>query len=466
MLNKSPKIMLNSKIAIYKLISLTFVLLIQILWVNQVIANPESIKHLKYANDFSRSEKWNEAIVEYKKTLEFDSENTEALANLGVAYSRLNDHKEALLNYEKALIKGYDNAMFRYFRGLSFANLSLLDEAVKEIKLALKMNPRLMEAKFDLGIIYQMRGQSDLAREQVKKLYTVSPKMAKKLFDKVTPVYKYQKITNGGSFTGVASIKGPIPNPRVFHLVHSPNIEFCSRISDGKGHRIVYDFEVGKGGELKNTLIAIKGITKGKPFPDKVQKFNIDRCRSDKYIIGINNGEDILVENTDPIVHEIATYEIRSPHIQQKSNRQVLPKTSQIRSAFIDHRASEFTIKCNLHPFLQTRGFMVDNPYYAITDDNGAFNIPDIPPGTYEVIAWHPLIPTLSGTITIKENEDTKLNFEFNGENARTKLYTQDTVGYRFDTWFDNDNTFYGDKRIDDPVEILQKFDNSERYQN
>jgi tetratricopeptide (TPR) repeat protein len=458
--------MLNTKIVANKKLFFGLIFLAQIIWVSQAFGSPESEMHLKNANALSRMEKWNEAIVEYNKTLELDSENTEALANLGVAYSRLNDHKEALLNYEKALVKGYDNAMFRYFRGLSFANLSLLDEAVKEINLALKMNPRLMEAKFDLGIIYQMKGQSDLARTQVKKLYSVSPKLAKKLFDKISPVYKYEIVTNGGSFTGVASIKGPIPSPRVFHLVHSPNIEFCSRISDGKGHRIVYDFEVGKRGELKNTLIAIKGISKGKPFPDEVQKFNIDRCRSDKYVIGINNGEDILVENTDPIVHEIATYEIRGPHIQQKSNRQVLPKTSQIRSAFIDHRANEFTIKCNLHPFLQTRGFMVENPYYAITGEDGTFNIPDIPPGTYEVLAWHPLIPTLTGTITIKENEKTELNFEFNGENARTKLYTQDTVGYRFDTWFDNDNTFYGDKRKDDPVEILQKFDNSERYEN
>jgi tetratricopeptide (TPR) repeat protein len=458
--------MLNKKFATNKKVLVALIFLIQSIFVCQAVGNPESEMHLKNANALSKSENWQEAIIEYNRTLELDEDNTEALANLGVAYSRLNDHKEALLYYDKALNKGYDNAMFRYFRGLSFANLSLLDEAVKEINLALKKDPRLMEAKFDLGIIYQMRGQSDLAREQVNKLYTVSPKMAKKLFDKVTPAYKYQKVTNGGSLTGVASIIGPIPNPRVFHLVHSPNIEFCGRISDGKGHRIVYDFEVGKRGELKNTLIAIKGITKGKPFPEEVQKFKIDRCRSDKYVIGINNGEEILVENTDPIIHEIATYEIRSPHIDQKSNRSVLPKSSQIRSAFIDHRATEFTIKCNLHPFLQTRGFMVDNPYYTITDENGVFNIPDVPPGTYEVIAWHPLIPTLSGTITIKENETSELNFEFNGENTRTKLYTQDTVGYRFDTWFNNETTFYGDKRNDDPVEILQEFDNSGRYQN
>ena len=441
-------------------------LLILFLWAGQAWANPEALIHFDKATSHSKVENWQEAISEYKKVLALDPGNSIAVANLGVAYSRINKHKEALLSYENALAMGYDNAMFRYFRGLSFANLSLLEEAVDEINLALKMNSRLMEAKFDLGIIYQMQGRSDMAKDQVNKLYKVSPKLAKKLFDKISPSYKYQKVLDGGSVVGTASFVGPAPNPRVFHLVHSPNIEFCARISDGKGHRIVYDFQVGKNGGLKDTIISIQGIQKGKPFRENMQTFNIDRCHSDKYVIGINNGEEILIENTDPIVHEIATYEIRGPHIQQKSNVQVLPKTSQVRSAFIDYRAKEFTIKCNLHPFLQTRGYMVNNPYYAITDQNGNFNIPDIPPGTYEVKAWHPLIPVLLGTVTVSANQKSVLNFEFNGKNTKTKLYTQDTVGYRFDTWFDNNKKFYGEPRIDDPVEILQKFDNSDRYVN
>ena len=445
---------------------MTALIILLISWTGQVWGNPEAPLHFNKAAAFSKAEKWQEALYEYKKALAMQPGNAVAIANLGVAYSRLNKHKEALLSYDKALAMGYDTALFRHFRGLSFAKLSLLEEAVSEIKLALKMNPRLTEAKFDLGIVYQMQGRGDMAREQINKLYLVNPKLAKKLFDKVSPAYKYKKVVDGGALNGAVSIAGPIPNPRVFHLIHSPNIEYCSRISDGKGHRLVYDFQVGETGGLKDTIIALQGIQRGKPFRDKLQKFNIDRCHSDKYVIGINNGEQIIVENTDPIVHEIATYEIRGSHIRQKSNIQVLPKTSQVRTAFIDHRAKEFIIKCNLHPFLQTRGFMVSNPYYAITDQDGNFSIADIPPGTYEVIAWHPLIPVLTGTVTIGANQKTVINFAFNGKDARTKLYTQDTVGYRFNTLFDSDKKFYGEPRKDDPVEILQKFDNSGRYAN
>ncbi|NIQ02831.1 MAG: hypothetical protein GWM98_22810, partial [Nitrospinaceae bacterium] len=88
--------------------------------------------------------------------------------------------------------------------------------------------------------------------------------------------------------------------------------------------------------------------------------------------------------------------------VRQTSNRAVVAKSSQVRNAFVRKDVDEFIIKCNLHPFLQTRGYMVSNPYYAITDEEGNFVIPDIPPGTYEVVAWHPFIPTQKGEITIR----------------------------------------------------------------
>ena len=142
----------------------------------------------------------------------------------------------------------------------------------------------------------------------------------------------------------------------------------------------------------------------------------------------------------------------------------MLPINSQVRSAFIKPGAPEFILKCNLHPFLQTRGYIIDNPYFAISDTEGHFNIENIPPGTYEVTAWHPFIPIQKGTLTIETGKTTQLDFTFKGEDARRKLYQNDTKGNRFNTWFDNKETFYGGLRKDDPVEVLQHFDNSERY--
>jgi hypothetical protein len=34
----------------------------------------------------------------------------------------------------------------------------------------------------------------------------------------------------------------------------------------------------------------------------------------------------------------------------------------------------------------------VDNPYYAVTDEQGRFEIGDIPDGTFRMVVWHPYL--------------------------------------------------------------------------
>ena len=419
---------------------------------------------LHRAKVLSQKGDWTGAILEFEKALQEKPDNSVAQANMGVALSRVNRHKEALLAFQKALEMGYDNANFRYFRGLSLAKLNLLEDAAQEIELALQKDSRMVHADFDLGLIYLQLGRDKKAQEQVDKLYKRNYKLAKQLHDQIPLDYKISSVDHGGTLAGRVNLVGLIPKARAFHLIHAPNIEFCSRMSDGKGHRILYDFTVSKKGGLQDTVIAIHGVKKGKPFLRKMQTLRLNLCHANKYVIGIKNGENILIENTDPIKHEIATYEIYGAHRNQTSNKNVLPVNSQIRSAFIKPGAPEFILKCNLHPFLQTRGYIVDNPYFVISDAEGNFNIENIPPGTYEVTAWHPFVPIQKGTVTIEAGKTAQFDFTFKGEDARRKLYHDDTEGYRFNTWFDSKETFYGDLRKDDPVEILQEFDNSERY--
>jgi tetratricopeptide (TPR) repeat protein len=82
-----------------------------------------SEKALRAAKGLSQQGDWAGAILEFEKALQEDPGNSVAQANMGVALSRVNRHKEALLAFQKALEMGYDNANFRYFRGLSLSSI-------------------------------------------------------------------------------------------------------------------------------------------------------------------------------------------------------------------------------------------------------------------------------------------------------------------------------------------------------
>ncbi|MFQ5674057.1 MAG: tetratricopeptide repeat protein [Nitrospinales bacterium] len=448
---------LNGKLTVSLLAS---VLILSMASINPAWGNPAEISHLQKAKNLSKAGQWNKAVKEFNQALAEEPENGYAHAGLGVALSMLGRHKDALLAYEEAIQFGYDHPMFRYNRGISFARLHLLEEAEKEFKTALKMNPRLGRAKFDLGVVYKLQGRNEEALKQVDKLYKRHTKntLAKKLFDMTPPLYKGMSVDHGGSLTGRVKFTGPKSPARVFQLINMPNIEFCSRMSDGKGHRLVHDFKVSETGGLKDTIIAISGIKRGKPFPPSIYSLKIRLCHAKDYVIGIRNGVDFLIENMDPIKHELATYEINGPEVFQTSNKSVIAHSSQVRSTFSRSDTQELLIRCNLHPFLQTQAYIVDNPYFAVTDEEGRFSIKDIPPGTYEVTAWHPFIPTQKGKVTITADGETKLDFTFNSKDANPRPMSHTLNRNLFTVIYDRFENFYGGKRVDDPIEILQKY--------
>ncbi|SVC56669.1 uncharacterized protein METZ01_LOCUS309523, partial [marine metagenome] len=330
--------------------------------------NFEANRYYTDGIQLSRANYWKEAVDEFRKAVQVDPKHKLAYANLGVALSKVGKHKEALLAFDEAMRLGYDHALLHYNRGLSFASLSLIEEAVKEIELSLKMDSRNVKAVYNLGLLYLKQNKQSDAQKMVNLLYTRNNNLAKKLFDVIPPKYKVMSVDNGGSLKGRVSLFGEVPHPRFFPLIASPNIEYCNRISDGKGHRILFDFTVSESRGLKDTVIKLVDIKKGKPFSNRIQKLVMNRCHIPKYVIGIRNGETLLLENTDPIRHEVATYEFTERGVDQRSHRPVDANTSQVRDVFVKQKTEKFLIKCNLHPFLQSRGVMVGNPYYAITN--------------------------------------------------------------------------------------------------
>jgi hypothetical protein len=52
---------------------------------------------------------------------------------------------------------------------------------------------------------------------------------------------------------------------------------------------------------------------------------------------------------------------------------------------------------------MESWAMAVNNPYYALTDENGKFSLEQVPPGTYQLVVWHPQTgPGMSKMVTVK----------------------------------------------------------------
>ena len=70
-------------------------------------------------------------------------------------------------------------------------------------------------------------------------------------------------------------------------------------------------------------------------------------------------------------------------------------------------------VKCNVHPWMKAYMAVLSNPYFQVTGTDGKFDLKNLPPGTYTVVAWHELYKTDPQTITIGPKESKAVTFTF-----------------------------------------------------
>jgi plastocyanin len=66
---------------------------------------------------------------------------------------------------------------------------------------------------------------------------------------------------------------------------------------------------------------------------------------------------------------------------------------------------------CSIHENMHCIILVLENPYFATTDEDGHYRISDVPPGTYKLKAWHERLPADEREITVPTNGDVKVDF-------------------------------------------------------
>jgi hypothetical protein len=244
----------------------------------------------------------------------------------------------------------------------------------------------------------------------------------------------YDEITvaSGGTIAGKVFLKGAPPPVRIFHLIFSPNIDFCGKVSDGKGNRLLKEFRVSGDGGFQDVVIAVVGVEQGKKF-DYMPALDLEACRISPFVVPVRNRFPIRLENKDPIAHDIQAYTLKDDYTFAMFNKPMVPESTATKQIVLRQGHYIFRTQCGVHDFMQSWGMAVGNPYFAVTGSDGNFTIPDLPPGTYDVIAWHPYMKVQSQKITVPASGRVTLNFQFDASEVDVPLYSLQKE-YRLDT--------------------------------
>lgn len=187
--------------------------------------------------------------------------------------------------------------------------------------------------------------------------------------------YEEAPIDRPGRIEGRVRYPGD-PPPPTFHSV-SKNAEVCGEKLPDRS------LLVSPSSGLANVVVELRGVRRGKPQPSRTAMLDNVGCAFVPRVQVLSVGQAVEIRNSDPILHDAHAW-LGSRTIFNLG----LPEWRRVEHTFAEPGVHK--IDCNvLHTWMKAWIIVVDHPYVAVTDDEGRFAIDHVPPGTYELAAWH-----------------------------------------------------------------------------
>jgi hypothetical protein len=105
-------------------------------------------------------------------------------------------------------------------------------------------------------------------------------------------------------------------------------------------------------------------------------------CRFVPHVAAAHEKQQVLFKSSDPVAHNV--------RLQGFSNSLnfMLPANGELPRVLSPERRP-MPMACDIHPWMQGFVMVFDHPFFAVTDEQGNFEIEGIPAGSQNVVIWH-----------------------------------------------------------------------------
>jgi len=203
---------------------------------------------------------------------------------------------------------------------------------------------------------------------------------------------------------GVVKLAGSVPSPRPISMSADPS---CAN----RHAKTVLNQEVvadSRGG-LQNVVVFVADGLGDRTFdpPAAPAVFSQKGCQYQPHVVAVQANQPVEVVNDDPTAHNIHP----TPVNNREWNKAELPG-AKVEETFAREEIA-IPVKCNIHPWMRGYIAVFKHPYFVVTNQDGTFDLQNLPPGRYTIRAWHEKLGMSSQTITIGANETKELTFVF-----------------------------------------------------
>jgi plastocyanin len=142
---------------------------------------------------------------------------------------------------------------------------------------------------------------------------------------------------------------------------------------------------------LEDTVVYLKEVPG--TYPPKSHALDQKGMRFVPHVMAIVVGDTVKFLNHDTLVHNV--YSPDGEGYNLGSFKQDEERT------YTFSKAGPYSQLCSIHPEMLGYVFVGQNPYAAPVDKKGAFEIKNVPPGTYKLSVWNSHLKAADKSVTV-----------------------------------------------------------------
>jgi len=209
--------------------------------------------------------------------------------------------------------------------------------------------------------------------------------------------------TGSSTVTGKVSFEGEAPEASAVRLSADPK---CKTLHPDGLKRAAAT--VSADGALKNVYVHVRGITGS--FPTMADAALLDQrgCTYQPRMVAVMAGQTLTIKNSDDTLHNI--------HPRPKVNDEFnvgQPRQGMETSKTFDKPELMIPVGCDVHPWMRAYIMVSSHPFFAVTSDDGAFELKNLPAGEYEIEALHASLGSASAKVTVADGESASVDLKF-----------------------------------------------------
>jgi plastocyanin len=162
--------------------------------------------------------------------------------------------------------------------------------------------------------------------------------------------------------------------------------------------------------EMKDFVVYIEGKVGTNPEPPSKPVQVITRrvlqhgAMFAPHVLPVMVGTTVEWPNNDDILHNVFSFS------EAKQFDLGLYKSPEVGRVVFD-KPGRVDVFCSIHSRMNCIVLVLENPYFAATNDKGDYTIINVPAGTYKLKAWHERLPSQLQEVTVPEKGEVKVDF-------------------------------------------------------